>query len=170
MKRLALIAVILILALGAMGAVYTYWNQNLPFNAVVSTGTYDVKFSELSVVTNGDSVANCSSELTNNDHNLKMTVTGAFPGFYCNFVVKAKSTGTTPAKFALPEIRALPGVPSWGPHLSIANTCVSASLTQGEAVDCTLHFEMDPNTVDLQAQGPWAFDTQIVALQAIAQP
>lgn len=93
--------VVLLVALGLVGATYAAWSDTVQVTGTVSTGTFEVDITEVSC--NAPPLAQVSSSKQNG--NATVTVGNAYPGleFTCTFTVENK--GTIPAKWSNPVIK-----------------------------------------------------------------
>jgi predicted ribosomally synthesized peptide with SipW-like signal peptide len=120
MKRIALVCIAVVIALGLVGTSYAYWNQNLYINTTVKTGELDwifCSFSQLDVPGVGDwvgstqtpffvkplqmeyDIAVSSGGIRPGDaHYIDITVDNAYRSYYNCYFFSVKNTGTMPIK------------------------------------------------------------------------
>jgi hypothetical protein len=105
MKRIGLILLVLVFALGAMGAGYAYWSQSLNINGSVDTGELAVTFT--SVASDDPALHEeivgydaASTVITNTSDTVTFTVTNAYPGYSSGATITVHNAGTIPVKLA----------------------------------------------------------------------
>ncbi len=101
MKRLSILAVVLVVALALTGVAYGLWSTNLLASIDVQTGSVSAKFvnlvwNEWPEVENKD-VGTCSVALAADDE-LTVKIDNGYPGFGCDLSVVIKNTGSIPVK------------------------------------------------------------------------
>jgi predicted ribosomally synthesized peptide with SipW-like signal peptide len=97
MKKVGMIVLALVIALGALGAGYAYWTQDLHINGSVATGNMSVIFTGGS----GTVVEPATSALTTVSASGKtatVTVTNAYPGYAFQVILNGTNNGTIPVK------------------------------------------------------------------------
>ncbi|HHX28647.1 MAG: hypothetical protein ACOX5Q_09785 [Bacillota bacterium] len=104
MKRSMLLAVLALVGLTVTGVAYAAWTQNITVQGNVSTGTFDIKWTNLTLDRSGEptfegnyvaQIEDCS--VTNDGHTIRYRVTKAFPGWSSKIRCTIKNAGTTPA-------------------------------------------------------------------------
>ena len=121
MKKVRVLALTLIFALGLMGAGYAYWTDTLTINNSVSTGELNVRFVDQNVTRGGDNQVGTNDagqriaywesyvkhEGLNNgpativsDKTVTTEVTNMYPGAYAQYYGTIENNGTIPAVFA----------------------------------------------------------------------
>jgi hypothetical protein len=97
MKKLGIICLTLVVALGLMGVGYAQWQQTLTVTGSVSTGTFDTQFQNVSFVRDTNNVANgnVASVLA---HSFTVNVTDLYPGCEESARFDVANTGSVPAK------------------------------------------------------------------------
>lgn len=133
MKKIGLISLALILALGTLGVGYALWSENLYIEGIAQTGELDWEFYEpvggppivrhdddgpdpLTVDMGGPLGKDVAETLwvfsdRDNDSDmdtLTITINNAYPGYYNNFSIHVRNNGTIPLHF---EYVLLNGVP-----------------------------------------------------------
>jgi len=104
MKKIGIICLALVMALGAMGLGYALWSEVLTISGTVQTGDIGA---EWSVEAYGDNetkdVSSCVATGNGSD-TLTVTITGAYPcvGYYVDWNIEG--TGSVPIHFAAPSI------------------------------------------------------------------
>ena len=117
MRKLGLIIIAVIFALGAMGIGYAWWTDTLTINGVVTTGHLTWIFiqpiSQSDVGTDKNArdlhtdvpwvtspsvnVGNCTCLITT-DHLVTYTINNGYPGYYDKLTVTTKNVSTMPIK------------------------------------------------------------------------
>jgi hypothetical protein len=104
MKRVGMIIIALVLALGALGASYAAWAHTITVGATVNTGTASAIFDGSLTTQNADNFGDniCYAEAVPNadPKYLDVTVYNAYPGVkITNLPYYVKNNGTVPIKF-----------------------------------------------------------------------
>jgi hypothetical protein len=96
MKKLGLICLVILIAIGSVGIVYAKWSQNLALNGTVATGTFDVIFNSFAAPSgqNGSTFSATSVD----SHTYTLGCTNLYPGLDGTFIFVLKANGTVPAK------------------------------------------------------------------------
>jgi len=106
--------VALAVVLAVMGMSYALWSKELFISGEVHTGTLDVVFRDVTCSDQGidnpyipepKDVAECSVELTDEDEVMIVTITNAYPCYWCNITFSLVNVGTIPVKIQSIEIR-----------------------------------------------------------------
>lgn len=99
-RKVGLIVLAVVVALGALGVGYAAWSQTLTINGNVSTGTYDVVFANLSATeTDTLGVGNVTADnLAGDGHSFDVTVTNGYPGYVGVAHFDVHNTSSVPAK------------------------------------------------------------------------
>ena len=100
MKKIGLIVLALVVALGALGAGYAAWSQDLTISGNVSTGTFDVVFQNLST-SETDSLEQgtiTADNLAADSHSFDVTVSNGYPGYIGVANFEVKNPGSIPVK------------------------------------------------------------------------
>ncbi len=99
MKKLGIIILALVLALGAIGAGYAYWTANLAIAGTVETGTFSVAFvdppSPSGADTNPGTETNASID---SNGSLVVSVLNGYPSYTGRVDFQIENTGTVNAK------------------------------------------------------------------------
>ena len=113
MKKIGFIVLAVVLALGAMGAAYAAWGQNLVFSGTVASGTYVVNLTDITAVQDTHGVATLSATA---GPAVASTVVAAnlYPGATEKVTFKIANTGSIPAK--VNATVQYTGVPELGHH------------------------------------------------------
>jgi hypothetical protein len=106
MKKLGLILLVVIMALGALGAAYAYWSQPLYVNGNVTAGTVAAQFSGSYLIPPSDTgstgYANAGVSLgyssygSGTDNVLTITIANAYPGMNVTVPFCTYNSGTLP--------------------------------------------------------------------------
>lgn len=102
MKKVGLLILALVLALGALGAGYAYWTQNLYVNTTVNTGELEAIIENVDVPEDING-AHVTYELNSAEDTLTITANGIYPGYTGIVHFNIKNTGTIPI-YITPEI------------------------------------------------------------------
>jgi hypothetical protein len=96
MKKIGLIAIIVVLALGIIGVGYAAWSQTLNANATLNTGSYIINFasSPTPSPTTGTGTISASASGTT----MTVGLNTGYPGFSGTVNYTINNTGTIPAK------------------------------------------------------------------------
>jgi hypothetical protein len=100
-KKLGLICLVLVIAIGSIGLAYAMWSQNFNFTGTVNTGTYLVGIDTSTLSTTGSSgLTTCtiSSTPVPSSSAFTVNISNAYPGWSGNVIYTIKNTGTIPAK------------------------------------------------------------------------
>jgi predicted ribosomally synthesized peptide with SipW-like signal peptide len=103
MKKVGLLILVLVFALGALGAGYAYWNQNLVISGTVDTGELSVGVAPgtAPVSTGGASMTIAGNGIVIKDGYypaIDVGIVDAYPGYSANATVYFKNLGTVPVK------------------------------------------------------------------------
>jgi hypothetical protein len=103
MKKIGLIILVAVLALGAMGAGYALWTQSFNIGGNVASGTYIVSIAQspAASVSPTQSVATCSIGTvtpTGSGAGIPITISNGFPGLTYTVPFTLTDSGTVPAK------------------------------------------------------------------------
>jgi hypothetical protein len=103
MKKLGLIAIIAVIALGAVGVGYAAWSQNFSITGNVATGKYDVVLTTgtATIINNDNAVATVSvgtTTSTGGSAGFSVTMTNAYPGLEIDVPVTVTNNSTIPVK------------------------------------------------------------------------
>jgi hypothetical protein len=99
MKKIGLIILVVVLALGALGIAYATWSQSLNVNADVYTGTLAATITPNGIATSTPTYLVVASE-TASGTQLYLTVTHAVPGAVIHVPFTITNTGTIPCNIA----------------------------------------------------------------------
>jgi len=177
------VAMLLVIALAAMGLVYGLWSETLTIYGDVHTGDVDVGLSlesvEEKVQINGGQIvdepsekadaANCFASLgdtdpSNGSEQLIIKVEGAYPSWHCYVTFNVESLGSVPVHIHQPE-------PDIGLDWVDFINCYEdeTQLHQGEEAYCTIliHFT---NEDGVSENGHYEFNYTIFAHQWNEEP
>jgi len=106
MKKLGLIMLVVVLALGVLGVGYAYWTQNIFVNATVKTGYVQASFtSDQSTPTFADTAVTpygvawyteSIGDVAYTGDTLNITLSNAYPGMTAVIPITLKNTGSIP--------------------------------------------------------------------------
>ena len=107
MKKVGLLILALVIALGALGAGYAYWTQNLYVNTTVNTGKLEATINDVVVqAPNPDPYgAEVTTSIVGID-TLNIVANNVYPGFSKIINFQIKNTGTIPL-YITPEVSAI---------------------------------------------------------------
>jgi hypothetical protein len=104
MKKMGLLLIVLVVALGSLGVAYAAWAQDLTIENTVNTGYISASFADYSVGT--DPYADLSAviegsgatdaDLNSLNDELNVTIDDAYPGFSQTIYFKVVNNGTVP--------------------------------------------------------------------------
>jgi hypothetical protein len=116
MKKIGLVCLALVLAMGALGVGYAHWSQTLYINGTVETGTFIVAWSELNVYEDDEylekDVGSCDGSMDvwkaskvdpltgltiDGYEKVVVSVSNAYPGYFVHIVLAVDNFGTIPA-------------------------------------------------------------------------
>jgi hypothetical protein len=126
MKKLGLIILVVVMALGALGAAYAAWSQPLYVNGNVTNGTLKAEFGY--IVNPPDPIAAISGVVSNayfTGDLLTVTVANAYPGMDQYLYYQVGNIGTIPETVSVTSVTPLPG---W---LGVAALAPSGSIAVG---------------------------------------
>lgn len=115
MKKIGLIIMVVVLALGALGAGYAAWSQTLTINGAVAMGNLAAQFDQdsLTAIYSDDDAAAAPDDGTgaitydtqdaNGNDEATITITNAYPGYAGTAVLTVINTGTIPIDVAIVE-------------------------------------------------------------------
>jgi len=93
--KIGTLFLVVLIALGGVGASYATWNDNVNIDASVTTGKLDWEIIAIhSIVGNGATITPSGS-----GDAWTVTVDNAYPGWEGTMIVREKNTGTIPLKF-----------------------------------------------------------------------
>jgi hypothetical protein len=127
MKKIGLIAIIVVLSLGIIGVGYAAWSQTINVSGSANVGTFGVKFenaasndagttndpnvagtwtfgappytwSGTTISQNVASTTGVITTVTKTNDTLTITLTNAYPGYYCSVAADVLNTGSIPVK------------------------------------------------------------------------
>jgi len=111
MKKIGLIVLALVVALGALGVGYAAWSDTLNITATATVGEFDVDFIDYEV-TQHSTLGGASANIIHDDA-ASFSVANAYPGYWATVKYTIKNNGTVPASvsFAKTSTNEIPGVP-----------------------------------------------------------
>ena len=99
MKKLGLICLALIIAIGSIGLTYAKWSQNLTVSGTASSGTFDVVFNSFNAPPTGSDGATFTATPAGS-HAYTLACNNIYPGLDGAFSFTLKATGSVPAKIS----------------------------------------------------------------------
>lgn len=126
MKKLGLIALAIVMALGVMGIGYAYWSDQLKINGSVGTGSLGVAFTD----SNSDDptgsndpgyaydAAETVVEITNT-HQASIALNTVYPGYKTGASLEVTNTGTVPVKVHKITLAVTGGEPALFGYMSL---------------------------------------------------
>jgi hypothetical protein len=123
MKKLGLIILVAVMALGALGAAYAAWSQPLYVNGNVTNGTLKADFGYVVAPTDIAAVTAVVSDYHFTGDLLTITIANAYPGMDEYVYFQVGNIGTIPETVSVTSVSALPvwlGVAALAPSGPIA--------------------------------------------------
>ena len=108
MKKIGLIALIVVLSLGIIGVGYAAWSQTLSVTGTVAAGTYDVQLTNVSKTDDVNGVATISATLADS-HTITIALSKLYPGSVEKVNFDVKNNGTIPSKVTAITINTVSG-------------------------------------------------------------
>jgi predicted ribosomally synthesized peptide with SipW-like signal peptide len=163
MKKLGLLMLALVIAIGAMGAGYAYWTQTINVSAAVQTGDLNAIFNGNNAVDawadTPDNVAYFSTT-GNGTELLTVTIKNAYPGMIATIPVVITNNGTIPIDLIVGVAGNMNYLPV-GSTVVLSGTELGTGLVQGASttdakitvsipyVDLPYDSKLDPAFVEL---------------------
>lgn len=98
-KKVGLIVLVVVLALGALGVGYAVWSQDLTITAQVNTGSFDTKLVDVSATGDANEVATVAVDTSDTSgHTIIVTITNGYPGFSTAVSFSINDPGAVPAE------------------------------------------------------------------------
>ena len=144
MKRIGLICLALVLALGAMGVGLAQWTETLTISGVVCTGELDVDYTNVNCSDNegAEDVATCSVTVSGADDSevLTITIDNGYPCYTCTVDFDVINAGTIPVNLGGVQ---LTGVNATALGVNVAVDTATTGLAVGatKAGQITIHIE-----------------------------
>jgi hypothetical protein len=181
MKKVGLLALAMVMALGALGVGYAYWTQNIYVNATVANGYVQAAFTtpqpnptfvDTGVLGGTAGVAWYQSSIyaTSGDV-LTVTLSNAYPGMTATMPIAIRNTGSIP-------IGGIVGVSDPGTMpVGTAITLTAAELSTGLAVGAStsnavitvqVPFGSSPSDPAFDQHGSYSFSMVITSTQFVA--
>src|SRR5271157_5786399 len=143
MKKIAIIILIAVLTLGALGTAYAVWGQNLVFNGSVASGTYIINLTNVTAVADAHGVATLTASGPGPETSSTVVAGNLYPGATETVTFKIANTGTVPATVNAVQYT---GVPSWANVTDDVATVTGGIIGVGStSATCTLTITM-PDT------------------------
>ncbi|MDI9646540.1 MAG: TasA family protein [Archaeoglobales archaeon] len=143
MRKFGAMFVVLLVALGLVGATYAVWTDTVKVSGTVSTGTFDVKFTDVEC----DEVDYATIGAYVDGDNAVVNIQNAYPGLEVSCTFTVENAGTVPAKAIslsytpnpLPNYVTVTGIPQ------------SLTLNPGEYQDITVTLTFDSDNTPEEA-------------------
>jgi hypothetical protein len=161
MKKIGFIVLAVVLALGAMGAGYAAWAQNLTVSASVASGIFDTQLVNVAAVADTHGVATLSVSGAGPAHSVTVTAANLYPGASEQVTFKINNPGTIPAKV---NTVSYSGVPAWVTVTDDVNTAVANIAAGATSATCTITITM-PDTTTNQGVAPVSFTFTVPTAQ-----
>ncbi len=97
MKRIGIVALIAVLALGALGVGYASWSQTLTIGGSVTTGTFDAQFTNVAKTAVDPPGVTVTLD-TSDPHFFGVTIENGYPGFAETVTFDVIDMGTVPGQ------------------------------------------------------------------------
>lgn len=130
MKKIGIITLALVLALGSLGIGYAAWNKTMTITGTVAAGNLDVEFDEV-VNFSGPDIGQGSAAKTG-QYTGTITVANAYPGYSGTAIFRVNNIGTIPV---LANITVEPITKNGGGALS--DLTVAVTPTSSTAIGVT---------------------------------
>jgi hypothetical protein len=139
MKKLGLILLVVIMALGALGAAYAYWSQPLYVNGNVTAGTVAAQFYGTGVPAPSDAATTAKSgtSVAYSSYNggtynvMTITVPNAYPGMTVTVPFQVYNSGTLPEIIGWTSQAWLSGDPTLESYITVTATTPSGVILPG---------------------------------------
>jgi hypothetical protein len=102
MKKLGVICLVLIMAIGCVGIAYAGWSRTLTISGSVKTGTFDVVFQSFTAPGNTNGASFTATPV--DSHTYSFTCNNTYPGLDAVFNFVLEDTGSVPAKITSIQI------------------------------------------------------------------
>jgi predicted ribosomally synthesized peptide with SipW-like signal peptide len=182
MKKIGLILIAMVVALGALGAGYAYWTQTINVTGYVQTGDLNAQFAASDVVdqwVDSPNLVAYYSTLGNGSEALTVTIKNAYPGMVATIPVVIKNNGTIP----IGNIKGTPNLSALPPGSTVVLT--GSQLATGLVKDASTtdakitvsiplgadpyDSKLDPNFKELNTTS-YGFTMAIVSTQFVPAP
>jgi len=101
------VAMLLVIALAAMGLVYGLWSETLTINGTVGTGSVDAAFSNVETWDEETKpVGTCDAVLSADGNTLTVTINNGYPSYLCYVHFWVTNVGSIPIHVHLPTFSA----------------------------------------------------------------
>jgi len=111
MKKIGLLCLAVVLALGLVGGGFAYWSDTLTITTTVSTGYLQLKLTN--IVPSNSNITCIKTSETGEAVSFTLTVSDAYPGYEGKVDFKIENTGTIPAYIYDIDFDGSPAYPSW---------------------------------------------------------
>jgi hypothetical protein len=150
MKKIGLIAIIVVLAFGIIGVGYAAWSQNINITSTVSVGSYVINIAQSPAATatndagsvglTGTATITIGSVIsTGSNAGFSITIANGYPGLTLKVPYSVSNTGSVPAKISAVKIGTKGGtLGSWNGGLT--------NISYGTATDITVQNTSDGST------------------------
>jgi hypothetical protein len=145
-RKFMFLALVIVLSLGTMGAVYTFWGQTSVIGGYAKTAVFNVNLSDAQAVSvpGNNGVSSCTATPGPDANSITLNVDKAVPGYKCTINFKVNNSSDVPVKFN-PLAQTWMAIPSTiAPYASYA--CPLDVLQAHTSQACSIVFEM-PSTV-----------------------
>lgn len=161
MKKIGLLCLALVLALGTMGAGLAYWTETLTIGGSVATGNLDAEFSSSTFNPDAEIEATC---IIDPPQHATITVDNMYPGGSTTCTLTVDNTGSIPMKIdsvgivipsdyetyiQVSETHTMAVIPSLGSGTVSVKISMLDSVTDGEGNSYT--FDVKVNIVQFNA-------------------
>lgn len=138
MRKFGAMFVVLLVALGLVGATYAVWTDTVKVSGTVSTGTFDVKFTDVEC----DEVNYATIDAYVDDDNAVVNIQNAYPGLKVSCTFTVENAGTVPAKAISVSPTTTPPVD----YVQITEYPTSIEIDPGSSATFTVKAEFKDNT------------------------
>ena len=150
MKKIGLIAIVVVLALGIIGVGYAAWSQNINITSTVSVGSYVISIAQTPAATATNDVSSVGLSgtatitigtvtSTGTNAGFNITIANGYPGLTLKIPYTVSNTGSVPAKISAVKIGTKGGtLASWNGGVT--------NISYGTATDVTVQNTTDGST------------------------
>jgi hypothetical protein len=162
MKKLGLILLVVIMALGALGAAYAAWNGTIIATATVNTGSVNAQFDPNY---NQNLMYGASQVLATvqGDGSLSITVSNAYPGeVFTNIPFVVDNLGTVPMSVTTVTLNNIQYNGNWVVMANFSASAPAGTIAVGAHSNYGyINFELNQNPNVIISQGQYTFTIDV---------